>query len=61
MSFAIATESMKGVLGFAAAKLKRADEEGKVVPAIVLSMALVALFPAAQSALATLGGRHRSG
>jgi len=54
MSCAIATESMKGVLGFAAAKLKRADEEGKVVPAIVLSLTLVALFPAAQSALATL-------
>jgi hypothetical protein len=45
---------MKGVLGFVAAKLKRADEEGKVVPAIVLFMTLVALFPAAQSALAAL-------
>lgn len=54
MSFAIATESMKGVLGFAAAKLKRADDEGKVVPAIVLSLTLIALFPAAQSALAAL-------
>jgi hypothetical protein len=45
---------MKGVLGFAAAKLKRADEEGKVVPAIVLSTALIALLPAAQSALEVL-------
>jgi len=46
---------VKGVLGFAAAKLKRADEEGRVVPAIVLSLTLVALLPAAQSALAALG------
>jgi hypothetical protein len=55
MGRAIATESMKGVLGFVAAKLKRADEEGKVAPALVFSLTLVALLPAVQSALAVLG------
>jgi len=38
-----------------AAKLKRADEEGRVAPAIVLSLTLVVLFPLAQSALVALG------
>jgi len=37
-----------------AAKLKRADEEGRLVPALVLSLMFVALLPALSRALAAL-------